>query len=118
MMSRTMSAATSARLILVVLATLLLAAPARAEGWKVRLNSYALSPERLLAITKDGQTLFMLAHQSPLKVARQFPCTTGQSDGDKLVEGDLKTPRGSTSWATRCPPGTWTTSFTAGWPTP
>lgn len=94
MMSRTMSAATSARLILVVLATLLLAAPVRAEGWKARLNSHALSPERLLAITKDGQTLFMLAHQSPLKVARQFPCTTGQSDGDKLVEGDLKTPEG------------------------
>ena len=100
-----MSAAKSVRLLLVALVTLLLAAPAQAEGWKVRLNSYALSPDHLLAITKDNQTLFMLAHQSPLKVARQFPCTTGQSDGDKLVEGDLKTPEGVYFVGHRMPAG-------------
>ncbi len=95
----------SARILLVALAALLLAAPVRAEGWKARLNSYALSPKRLLAITKDGQTLFMLAHQSPLKMTRQFPCTTGQSEGDKLVEGDMKTPEGVYFVGHRMPAG-------------
>lgn len=93
-MSRMMSALKTARLYLLALILLLPASLARAEGWKVRLDSYSLSPQRFLAITKDGQTLFMLEHQSPLKMAKQFPCTTGQSVGDKRVEGDLKTPEG------------------------
>jgi murein L,D-transpeptidase YafK len=47
-----------------------------------------------VAVDKAQQTLIMLERQSPLHEIRRFPCTTGQADGDKLVEGDLRTPEG------------------------
>ena len=70
------------------------AVPAFADGWAPMLSSYEHGPRRILAVDKSSQTLIMLERQSPLHEVRRFPCTTGQSIGDKSVEGDLRTPEG------------------------
>ncbi len=67
---------------------------ALAEGWEPILSSHAFGPERIIAVDKASQMLIMLEHKSPLHEVRRFPCTTGQSIGDKSVEGDLRTPEG------------------------
>lgn len=58
------------------------------------LSSHDWAPERILAIDKDEQRLFLLEHKSPFKAVRELPCTTGQAEGDKMVRGDLRTPEG------------------------
>ena len=58
------------------------------------LTSHAYGPSRMVAVDKTAQTLIMLERLSPLREIGRFPCTTGQADGDKLVEGDLRTPEG------------------------
>jgi Uncharacterized protein conserved in bacteria len=70
------------------------AASAWAQGWTPTLSSHAYGPTRIVAVDKASQTLIMLERKSPLHEIRRFPCTTGQSEGDKLVEGDLRTPEG------------------------
>jgi len=65
-----------------------------AEGWTPTLSSHDYGPERIVAVDKASQTLIMLERKSPLREVRRFPCTTGQSVGDKSVEGDLRTPEG------------------------
>lgn len=73
---------------------LLVSVPAAAQSWKTVLGSHQYGPESMLAVDKDSQTFYMLLRQSPIRVARQFPCTTGQKAGDKLVRGDKRTPEG------------------------
>jgi murein L,D-transpeptidase YafK len=70
------------------------AASAWAQGWTPTLSSHAYGPTRIVAVDKASQTLIMLERKSPLHEIRRFPCTTGQSEGDKLAEGDLRTPEG------------------------
>lgn len=82
------------RVLFIVLTYLLISVPAQAEGWMSTLTSHAYGPARIVAVDKTSQTLIMLERQSPLREVRRFPCTTGQADGDKLVEGDLRTPEG------------------------
>ena len=82
------------RVLVAVLTFLLSAATAWAGGWSLTLSSYAFGPERIVAVDKSEQTIIMLERKSPLHEVRRFPCTTGQSIGDKLVEGDLRTPEG------------------------
>lgn len=64
------------------------------SGWQARLVGNEASPPRLIAVAKRQQALFLFEHNSPLKLAGTFVCTTGQAVGDKTVEGDLKTPEG------------------------
>ncbi|MEF2229386.1 MAG: L,D-transpeptidase family protein [Pseudodesulfovibrio sp.] len=82
------------RIFVAVVMILLGTAPAVAGGWSLTLSSYDYGPERIVAVDKSSQTLIMLERKSPLHEVRRFPCTTGQSEGDKLVEGDLRTPEG------------------------
>lgn len=82
------------RLILVALTILLSCGTALAEGWQTTLSSHAYGPERIIAVDKASQELIMLERRSPLREVRRYPCTTGQLVGDKLVEGDLRTPEG------------------------
>ncbi len=63
-------------------------------GWQALILGHAVTPPRVVAVDKSRQTLFVFERQSPLRVADQYACTTGQADGDKLVRGDLKTPEG------------------------
>lgn len=103
---RTVKTARPIPLLLIgLLAAFLLSSPALADGWKPRLTSYSFSPEMILAINKDSQTLYKFTRKSPLKLVQEFPCTTGQSDGDKLVQGDLKTPEGVYFVGGRLPDG-------------
>ncbi|MUM77937.1 L,D-transpeptidase family protein [Pseudodesulfovibrio sp. F-1] len=80
--------------LLVIFTYLLCATSALAQGWVSTLTSHSYGPPRLLAVDKSSQTLVMLERFSPLRELLRFPCTTGQADGDKLVEGDLRTPEG------------------------
>lgn len=63
-------------------------------GWHVQIAGNEASPQRLIAVDKKQQQLFLLERHSPLKLAGKFACTTGKKPGDKFVEGDLKTPEG------------------------
>lgn len=76
------------------LCCLAFAAPALAEGWKAALFTSAYGPERLFAIDKESQTLFLLGKRSPIELLKKLPCTTGQSTGDKVAKGDMRTPEG------------------------
>ncbi len=64
------------------------------SGWQARTVGNEASPARLIAVDKRQQTLFLFERHSPLRLAATFSCTTGQAEGDKFVEGDLKTPEG------------------------
>ncbi|MCJ2164461.1 MULTISPECIES: L,D-transpeptidase family protein [unclassified Pseudodesulfovibrio] len=82
------------RVAIIVLIILMTVSAACAEGWAPVLSSHAYGPERIIAVDKQSQELIMLERKSPLHEVRRFPCTTGQSLGDKSEEGDLRTPEG------------------------
>ena len=63
-------------------------------AWHAQISGSEASPARIIAVDKNQQTLFLFEKHSPLRLAGKFSCTTGQNIGDKLVEGDLKTPEG------------------------
>ncbi|MDR2892577.1 MAG: L,D-transpeptidase family protein [Deltaproteobacteria bacterium] len=63
-------------------------------GWEARLSDHDNAPIKLIAVDKTSQQLFFFERQSPMRLAAEFPCTTGQSVGDKFVTGDLRTPEG------------------------
>jgi murein L,D-transpeptidase YafK len=82
-------------LVCAVLAALTLALGAQpAAAWELALAPSDSAPQLFLAVDKSRQSFFVLEHKSPIKVIRQHPCTTGQADGDKMAEGDLRTPEG------------------------
>lgn len=78
------------------LAALLLAGPTslRAEGWIFPVKELPTNPSRLLVVDKRSQTFFYFQRHSPLALLHKLPCATGQADGDKTKEGDLRTPEG------------------------
>ena len=80
---------------IIALALASAALPQRVEaGWETFLSSRPFEPEFMLAIDKHSQTFFFLTRRSPLAVSAKYTCTTGQAQGDKLREGDLRTPEG------------------------
>ncbi len=64
------------------------------EGWQAPLTDSDKGPTRFVAIDKNSQTFFLFERKSPLRVVEKIPCTTGLLLGDKLKEGDLRTPEG------------------------
>ncbi len=64
------------------------------NGWRAALGEYNSAPPRLVAVAKNRQQLFMFEKNSPLRVAAEYQCTTGQVVGDKQQQNDLKTPEG------------------------
>ncbi len=82
--------------VLLALAALPLAGPAaaRAEGWVFPVKELPTNPSRLLVVDKRSQTFFYFQQHSPLALVHKLPCATGQADGDKTKEGDLRTPVG------------------------
>ncbi len=68
--------------------------PDSGRGWQVRITGNGASPSNLIAVDKKQQTLFLFERHSPLRLAGTYTCTTGQAEGDKFTEGDLKTPEG------------------------
>ncbi len=82
---------------------LLSASPARSaeeknsqaqSNWQVQLIGHKYGPEEFLAINKKQQRLLMFKQRSPLALQDQFFCSTGANVGDKLTEGDKRTPEG------------------------
>ncbi|ACS81278.1 ErfK/YbiS/YcfS/YnhG family protein [Maridesulfovibrio salexigens DSM 2638] len=65
-----------------------------AKGWEPVIDPTPLVPDYILAVDKESQKLHLLVHKSPLHAEASFTCATGQVAGDKVVEGDLKTPEG------------------------
>jgi murein L,D-transpeptidase YafK len=68
--------------------------PANTSRWDAALSNHSTTPVLLIAIDKQEQKLFAYERRSPLRLIAEFPCTTGQAEGDKLTNGDLKTPEG------------------------
>lgn len=67
---------------------------ASGPGWETHVSSQPAGPEMFLGIDKESQTFFMFGKKSPLTVLRKLTCATGQAQGDKLREGDKRTPEG------------------------
>ncbi len=57
-------------------------------------NTYSHSPEYVISVDKSQQSLNILQRKSPLKKLETFPCSTGNNKGNKMVEGDERTPEG------------------------
>lgn len=87
----------SVLLLLALAAAAAQAAPAPSpglEGWRALISDYAQAPDFLLAVDKASQRLSAFEHKSPLSKIAEYDCTTGQNHGDKLAQGDMKTPEG------------------------
>ncbi|WP_028575227.1 L,D-transpeptidase family protein [Desulfonatronovibrio hydrogenovorans] len=80
------------RIFLVLIFSLMAAPPALA--WSPHLTADAFAPETLLVVDKTNQSFLVFSNKSPLRKEEAWQCTTGQAHGDKMVEGDLKTPEG------------------------
>lgn len=65
-----------------------------AGGWQAVVSDYSHAPAFLIAVDKMEQRVRIFERKSPLAKMAEYTCTTGQKEGDKLVEGDLKTPEG------------------------
>lgn len=64
-----------------------------ALGWQTGPHG----PDSLFAVDKSRQTLFYFRkniESNNLDLVREIPCTTGKVVGDKVREGDMKTPEG------------------------
>jgi len=81
-------------LVAIVLALSLFPSAGLCEGWQAPLTDSDKGPKRFVAIDKNSQMFFLLERKSPLHVVEKIPCTTGLLLGDKLKEGDLRTPEG------------------------
>ncbi|MDR1946018.1 MAG: L,D-transpeptidase family protein [Desulfovibrio sp.] len=67
---------------------------AAAAVWDAVISEQFANPSYFVAVDKTRQKLAFFEKHSPLRLSRVFVCTTGQKEGDKEVEGDLKTPEG------------------------
>lgn len=65
-----------------------------AVAWNPHLTGDAYAPNTLLVVDKKNQIFFVFSGKNPMHKEYSWQCTTGQAHGDKLVEGDLKTPEG------------------------
>jgi murein L,D-transpeptidase YafK len=63
-------------------------------GWQAVISDYAQAPSFMLAVDKQEQLFSLFERKSPLTKIAEYPCTTGQNQGDKLEEGDMRTPEG------------------------
>ncbi|MBS1272079.1 MAG: hypothetical protein MAGBODY4_01217 [Candidatus Marinimicrobia bacterium] len=85
-------------LVVLLVVVLLSSIPVFAEPiWFPALfNLSADSTENILLVNKADQELYILKSRRPgdLEVLKKYRVTTGRVDGNKEVEGDLKTPEG------------------------
>ena len=69
--------------------------PCAAESWQTTLAPQPHLPALFLAVDKSIQRTFLIrTTATPALDKEKLLCTTGQRDGDKMREGDLKTPEG------------------------
>ncbi len=82
-----------------ILVTIFFAAPTTvgAANWRPTLAPRSNLPPLFMTVDKDKQRAFLVranGNATTLDKFRNLVCTTGQRDGDKQIEGDLKTPEG------------------------
>lgn len=68
-----------------------------AANWRPTLAPRTNLPPLFMAVDKDKQRAFLVRTEGNATLLNRFKkliCTTGRRDGDKLAEGDLKTPEG------------------------
>lgn len=68
-----------------------------AANWRPTLTPRPNMPPLFMAVDKSRQRAFLVrssGNATRLDKFKKLICTTGQRDGDKQVEGDLKTPEG------------------------
>ncbi|MCA1987398.1 MAG: L,D-transpeptidase family protein, partial [Desulfovibrio sp.] len=70
------------------------AVSAAPPGWLAQFAGNPAGPPLFLAVNKQAQELYVFEQKSPLALVEKITCTTGEREGDKLVEGDLRTPEG------------------------
>ncbi|MFP4392674.1 MAG: murein L,D-transpeptidase family protein [Desulfohalobiaceae bacterium] len=78
--------------LLALLIICALAAPALGQMPQIVHQPYF--PKHFLGVDKSSQKLYLYAQRSPSQILRQYTCSTGGKTGDKLLEGDKKTPEG------------------------
>lgn len=76
------------------LSAILLGCPSPAPAWQTTIMDAPGLPSEFVAVDKSSRHLFLLARRSPLTVEEAFPSIHGRIEGDKQVEGDLRTPEG------------------------
>lgn len=62
--------------------------------WQANISEHTLIPPHMIAVDKKRQVLAIIESKKPMQMTTSYLCTTGQTPGDKVVEGDLKTPEG------------------------
>lgn len=76
-----------------LLCLLCLPLPLRADNWRASLYRED-APRRLVGVDKSRRAFMLFESASPLRLKYEFPCVTGQLDGDKQQVNDLRTPEG------------------------
>ncbi len=69
----------------------------KAYAWNVSLDNNAHLPEKFIAVSKQGKSLYVLEDdkaKQTLNIVEEFPTIYGEVEGDKIKEGDKKTPEG------------------------
>lgn len=66
----------------------------QAFAWQVQLEDSTHMPESIVVIDKGAQSLSYLEKHSPLSTLYSYPSIHGELEGDKELEGDLRTPEG------------------------
>ncbi len=65
-----------------------------AFAWEVELHNNPYLPDNVIAVSKDDQNLIIIDNKDKFDITNAFPSIHGEIEGDKYVEGDLKTPEG------------------------
>lgn len=69
-------------------------APFSARAWEANIKDKKSMPQGLVVVDKSANRLSYYEKHSPLVLLHEYPSIHGEKEGDKMVEGDLKTPEG------------------------
>ncbi len=71
-----------------------LCTPYAEASWVTKIEDRDHMPSNLIVVDKTDMHLSFLEKKSPLAIRFQYPSIHGGVEGDKQIEGDLKTPEG------------------------
>lgn len=66
----------------------------KSSAWEVDIRDKNSMPQGLVVVDKTQKRLRYLEKHSPLIMLHEYPSIHGENEGDKMMEGDLKTPEG------------------------
>ncbi len=65
-----------------------------AYAWQVELNNNSHLPENVIGVSKNDSSLYVVDAQKNITIKEAFQSIHGRVEGEKTLEGDLKTPEG------------------------